>query len=123
TFSVFMNVSSRGCIDRLALTYSAGTLTLNFTIKHVVASRWRGWIAWQSSVAQLWSAETPAVPDTVVFSLPIANVPQIGNVAVLTMMSSDSYGLMCGDLKMVDTGGLGASAPALMNLLRSRAIN
>jgi hypothetical protein len=103
-FTVLINTSPYGCLDRVTLTYAAGTLDIGFTIKSLTPTTWSTWIAFQNSFIPLWSLPIPAVPAEVSFTLPIPGFPQIGNVAVLTTMSSPAYGLMCGDLKVVDTG-------------------
>jgi hypothetical protein len=109
-FTLLINTSPRGCIDALALGYAASTLNIGFTIKTAIPVLWSAWIAWQNNFVPLWSVQIPAVPTAVSFNVPIAGVPPIGNVAVLTTMSSATYGLMCGDLKLVDTGGIGPTA-------------
>jgi len=106
-FTLLINTSPRGCVDTLALGYAKDVLTLGFSIKTAIPVVWNVWIGWQNSFVPLWSVEIPAVPTAVSFALPIPGVPPMGNIAVLTTMSSATYGLMCGDWKMVDTGGVG----------------
>jgi hypothetical protein len=118
-YTLLINTSPRGCVDTLALGYSASTLNIGFTIKTAIPVQWSAWIAWQNNFVPLWSVEIPAVPTAISFTVPIPGVPPIGNVAVLTTMSSSAYGLMCGDWKFVDTGGIGPTAQTLSNLARS----
>jgi hypothetical protein len=46
----------------------------------------------------------PAVSPGVFFNVPFRGFPAIGLVAVFTALSTDSQGVMCGDLNVVDTG-------------------
>jgi hypothetical protein len=109
-YTLLINTSPRGCVDTLALGYAASTLNIGFTIKTAIPVLWSAWIAWQNNLVPLWSVQIPAVPTAVSFTVPIPGVPPLGNVAVLTTMSSATYGLMCGDMKLVDTGGIGPTA-------------
>jgi hypothetical protein len=120
TLTVLINTSSRGCVDRLNLGYADTTLTIGFTIKSAIPTTWSTWIAWQSNLIPLWSLQIPAVPTAASFTVPIPGVSPSGNVAVLTTMSSPTYGLMCADWKVVDTGGIGPTATALSQLLESK---
>jgi hypothetical protein len=120
---VEINTSPRGCVDTLKLTYANGTLNVGFTIKSAIPTSWSTWVAFQSSLIRLWSLDIPAVPTAVSFNVAIPEVPPLGNIGVLTMMSSGTYGLMCGDWEVLDTGGIGPTADALSDMVRERGVN
>jgi hypothetical protein len=117
-FTVLINTSPRGCVDTVKLTYAAGTLTIRFTLKNAVPSQWSAWVAVQSRFIQLWALSLPAIPTAVSFDVPIPGVPPSGNIAVLTTMNGSTYGLMCANWKIVDTGGIGPTAQTLSRMPR-----
>jgi FG-GAP-like repeat/FG-GAP repeat len=117
---ILINQSSRGCVDKLQLDYTNGTLNVTFTLKSTAPMTWGTWLAFQTSIIPLWSVPIPPVPNLVTFTLPFAGFPAIGPIAVLTAMGTATSGLTCGDWKIVDTGGPGPTASALAQSATSR---
>ncbi len=98
------------CDDTLGLTYSAGTLTMAFTIKTTTSATWATWLFAQNIAAQLWSIPIPTVLPAVSFSVPIPNFPPIGPVLVLTTLIPTT-GSACFDFKVINTTAGGGSIP------------
>lgn len=117
---ILLNRSSRGCVDRLQLDYTNGTLNIRFSLKSTTPMTWSTWLAFQSSIIPLWSVPIPPVPTLVTFTLPFAGFPAIGPIAVLTAMSTGTSGWTCGDFKTVETGGPGPAQSALAQAGTSR---
>ena len=97
----------------LTLGYTAGTLKLGFTLQSVAPTTWSSWVVGSFGVVNLWSIPIPVVSPAVSLSVPIPNVPPIGPIGVLTVLSTPAQGVMCFDWKIVDTGGAGVAVQDL----------
>jgi uncharacterized repeat protein (TIGR03803 family) len=101
------------CRDTLTLGYSAGTLSLGFTLESAVPTTWSTWAIFSGGVANLWSAPIPAVHPRVSFTVPISGVPPIGGIGLLTVMSTPSQGVVCFDWQVTDTAAPMSAVPRL----------
>jgi len=120
--TVLINTSPRGCDDSLDLTYNGGTLNLSFTLKSAQPAIWSTWLAFPNNVINLWSLPVPRVVPAVNFNVPIPGFPMIGNVGVLTTLSNSTFGLVCADFQIVDTGGVGATPQQLKDQIMKNGI-
>ncbi len=93
------------CRDTLTLDYTAGTLNLGFTIQSSAPTTWSAWAVGSFGVGNLWSIPIPAMSPAVSLNVPILGVPAMGPVAVFTVLSTPTQGVMCFDWKIIDTGG------------------
>jgi lectin-like protein len=96
-------------------SYAGTTLTLNFTISSPHATQWHVAALASGNVATFWKVQLPAVEPAASFSLPIPNVPHLGNIGFLSTFTGGG-GLECTSLRTVDTGA--ASPGTTLELLR-----
>ena len=90
------------CDDALALSDIGGTLHLGFTLKTLSAASWSSWIVIQANVYPLWvSAALPIITPSVFVDLPIPGFPHVGQVFMLTTLTTTSGA--CFDWKTVNT--------------------
>jgi hypothetical protein len=111
---VLINTTPHGCVDRLSLAYSLDTLTIGFTLRNRNPSIWSAWAFYWGGIVPLWSGPIPAVPSEVSFEVPLPGVSPLGNLGIITTMTTADGGLTCWDAKVVDTGG-GGAAPLTMS--------
>jgi uncharacterized repeat protein (TIGR03803 family) len=88
----------------LTLGYASGTLNLGFTLQSSTPATWSSWAVGSFGVANLWSIPIPAVSPAVSVNVPFPNVPPIGPIGILTILSTPAQGVMCFDWEVVDTG-------------------
>ena len=97
------------CVDRLTLGYApgtpyiGGTLNLGFTLQSTVPTTWSTWVFYAGGTNR-WSVPIGAVSPAVSFNVPMRGFPPIGPVAVFSALSTPEQGVMCFDLKVVNTG-------------------
>ena len=100
------------CILDLELSYATGTLTLDFELGTLDPALWDVWLISIFGLNSLWSSPIPPVDSIAPF--PVAfPFPSIGNIAIVTTLTTGGGGVACADLKVVDTGGLGPSLEEL----------
>jgi uncharacterized repeat protein (TIGR03803 family) len=108
-YGVAFRFNAISCIDRLSLHYTSGppseggTLDVGFTVYSAVPATWSLWLFYAGG-SNLWSVPMPAVSPAVVFTVPFRGFPAIGPVAVFAALSTQTQGVLCGDLKVVNTG-------------------
>lgn len=83
--------------------FDGGTLTLNFTLGTAAPTEWHVALLAFGQVFTFWTAPLPRIAPAVSFPLPIPNFPALGTIGFLSTFTS-SEGLICTDLKTVDTG-------------------
>ncbi|MFB3828799.1 MAG: choice-of-anchor Q domain-containing protein [Bryobacteraceae bacterium] len=105
------------CTLDLTLSYNAPTLNLGFLLGTLSPARWSAWLASKNGVSPLWAFDLPAIQPPLSFNVPISNFPALGNVGVLTTLTTTAKGLVCWDLDTVNTGGTGLSAEQVRQLL------
>ena len=90
------------CTLDLVLTYSAGTLTMDFFLGTDVPVTWHGWLIAVDNIFPFWSVPLPPIPTTPL-SVPIPGFPDLGVIGVLTIFHTGD-GIVCWDFDVVDTG-------------------
>jgi hypothetical protein len=89
------------CAD--SLSYSSGTLTMNFTLGIPVASTWNGWLVSGNTTQQLWStSEAKTEPPAKITKT--ESVAASGEVGVLSTLTTPSAGITCSDFVTINTG-------------------
>ncbi len=95
---------SAACTLDLALSYAGNTLAMDFDIFSTVPTQWGVWLFAQSDFMPLWSVALPVIDPPV--SLPLSfPFPQMGTIAILTIMTTPTESVLCLDFDIVDTGG------------------
>jgi hypothetical protein len=98
---VFQLANPSLCDDALTLSYTGGTLHLGFTLKTPTPASWSAWIGIQGSFYTLWSSVAlPTIGPAVFFDLPIPGFPPVGQVFMLTTLTTGSG--ICLDWKTVN---------------------
>ena len=88
-------------------TFDAGTLTMNFTIGASTPAQWHVAFLAAGNVYTLFKTPIPVVSPAA--SFPVQRpLPQLGTIGVLSTLTTAS-GLVCTDLKTVDTGSAAAA--------------
>jgi hypothetical protein len=90
------------CQDVLTLGYAAGTLNIGFTLETPTPTTWKVWLIAQNTTIPLWSIPIPTVTPAVSVNVPIPGIPAIGNILVVTTLSTGSQ-MGCWDVKAIDT--------------------
>ena len=86
-------------------SYAGNTLTLNFTVGTAQPTQWHFAALAFGSVITLWKVALPRIDPAVSFPLAIPGVPHVGTIGFMSTFTG-SGGLVCTDLKTVDTGPL-----------------
>jgi hypothetical protein len=99
----YTGTTANGCTANLDLSYTGGTLTMNFELGTAAPRTWTVWFVYgASSNAKLLSVPLPALTPSV--SFPIAfPLPSMGEVGVLSTLATAVEGLACSDYKTVST--------------------
>ncbi len=103
TFGIAYRLNNTAaCDDSLRASFSGGTLSLGFTLQTAAPGTWTTFVVTPTSAATLWSLAVPVVTPAASFTVPIAHVPNIGRIFVVTVLSAP--GAVCADVKAVNTG-------------------
>jgi len=86
-----------------ALSYSSGTLTMDFTLSTPVAVTWNGWLTTGNTITQLWS-QSQAATQSAITVTQTASVPASGKVGVLSTLTTPSAGITCSSWETINTG-------------------
>ena len=91
------------CTLDLALSYAAGTLTMDFLVGTMEPVTGNAWLSAQNTTVLLGSIPIPVIvpPTAVSFPVPVA---QQGTIGVLATMTTPSEGIICSTWVTVDTG-------------------
>jgi hypothetical protein len=104
TFPYGLAISSlESCVLLDTLSYSSGTLTLDFTVGTPTTATWDTWTEIEGKVQQLFSTSLPAAeePSTEIKSL---DVGKSGTIGVLSTLTTPSQGTACSSWQTVNTG-------------------
>jgi hypothetical protein len=93
-------------------SFAGNTLTMDFVVGTPEPTEWHLAILALGRSFTLWKIQLPVIDPAVTASVPIVGFPAIGTVALLSTFT-DSSGLVCTDLKTVDTGPMGAAVTPL----------
>ena len=96
--------SATSCELALTASDTAGTLNLGFTLKTSLPTTFGLWLGVSGSIVNLFSAPLPAIPAGLSFNVPIPGFPHLGNIWVLSALSTPAGGMLCVDNKVVATG-------------------
>ena len=88
-------------------SFAGNTLTLDFTISTPEPAEWHVAMLAVGSTFTLWKIPLPVVETAVSFSVPIPGFPSLDTIGFLSTYTTES-GLVCTDLKRVDTGPMAA---------------
>jgi len=96
------------CVERtckldLSLSYAGGTLTMDFDLSTPEAATWNVWINNQSSNISIVSIPLPPIHSPISFPIQLPNFPSLGNIGVLTTLTTPTEGIICSDWETVDT--------------------
>src|SRR6185436_10072518 len=89
------------CDQSLSMTYSAGTLKVNYSIKTSIPTTATTTLLVQGTAYQLWSFSLPAVTPAANLSVPLT-LGSVGNVVALSTISN-AAGILCADYSSVNT--------------------
>jgi uncharacterized membrane protein len=89
------------CDQSLSMTYTGGTLKVNYSIKTSVATTATTSLLVQGTSYQLWSLSLPPVTPMATLSVPISIGP-VGNIIALSTISN-AAGILCADYSSVNT--------------------
>ncbi len=101
TFVVASFSITVGCTLNVRGSYADGTLDLLFQIGTRQPATWSVFLFFSGGVIPLWSVALPVVD--VSFPVPIPGFPQIGTVAIVTMLTTREE-IACIDFEIVHTG-------------------
>ena len=102
-----------GCKIELELTYTSGTLDLDFNLITGIPAAWNVWFSVQNLTLHLWSVPVPVVGLQI--PVPIPEFPQLGTIGFLTTMTTLDGGILCSNWETIDTG-TPAAMPAAREL-------
>ena len=109
------------CNLDLRLEYDGSNLSLGFDLATQDPALWDVRLVSIFGLTNLWSAPVPVV-DPPVF-LPVEfPFPNIGNIGIVTTLTTAEGGIPCADVEIVDTGGLGPSREELENLVEQSGV-
>jgi virginiamycin B lyase len=118
------------CGVGLTVTYAptapnTGTLTIGFDLGIYIPNSGQGtWSFWliTSQVKKLYSQSGPTVAPPEKITIPVPNFPAVGNVGVLSTLTTNAGGLQCYDLQFTNTNGTGMSIQELKEKVRSSGL-
>jgi hypothetical protein len=84
-------------------SYSAGTLTMNFTVGNLAAATWNVWLTDLNTTTSLYSAAQPSTNPPVPITK-TATVSKAGEVGVLSTLTTPTKGILCSNFVKVATG-------------------
>lgn len=123
-------VKAPACGVGLTLSYAfqgpnTGILTIGFELGIYIPNSGRGtWAFWlvTNQMKKLYSQSGPSVVPPEKITIPISPFPSIGNVGVLSTLSTNAGGLNCYDLQFADTNGPGMTIEELKNTVRASGL-
>ena len=91
------------CTLKDALSYSSGTLTMNFTAGNTSATKWNAWLTYQNTLTSLFSVSQPITNPPVTVTKTTSLSPE-GTVGVLSTLTTPTKGIICSVYTQVNTG-------------------
>ena len=92
------------CSQTITMGYAGSTLTLGFGMATQIPTTWATYLYLQNTLVPLWSVPLPALPSGFSLNVPLNNVPHLGYVWGLTLLSTATGGVVCADAGAVNTG-------------------
>jgi hypothetical protein len=103
-FRILGTLSESACHADLSLAFSNSTLSVSFSVGATEPATWSTFVFSHYGVSRLWSVPIPAVNPPAVLTVPIGpGLPSVGEIGVLTMLSTDTAGILCSSWKVVRT--------------------
>ena len=97
------NCNPTKCVLKDALSYSSGTLTMDFTIGTPYAVTWNAWLVSGNTMEPLWSQPQP-VTEPPVTSTKMTAIAPSGSVGVLSTLTVKTKGIACSSWSVINTG-------------------
>jgi hypothetical protein len=91
------------CILDDTLSYSSGTLTMDFTVGTPYAATWNAWLVSGNTTELLWSQSQP-ITEPPASQTKTQAVPVSGTVGILSTLSTSTGGITCSSWETVSTG-------------------
>ena len=88
----------------LELTYTSGTIELDFQLATSVPATWSVWLSLQSFTVPLWSFPLAVIDPPTAVNAPIPGFPPLGTIGFLTTLTRPGEGIICSDWETIDTG-------------------
>lgn len=92
------------CTIDQTLSYSGGTLTLDYTLGTSAPAVWKVFLSANAAAVPVITLNLPVIDPAIPASIPIPNFPSIGVVGYLTTLTVAGQGIACSDWDTVDTG-------------------
>lgn len=93
------------CVLNLGLGYTDNRLRMDFELGTLDAAQWDVWLVSIFGWNELWSVPISPVDPPVSFPVEFP-FPSIGNIGIVTTLTTAGDGVVCGDFKIADTGAL-----------------
>ena len=87
----------------LTLAYDGVDFTMDFHIGAAVPTTFNVWFTFADTILPFWSVPIPAISPPVDAPVTFPLVP-LGNVGVLTTLTTPADGILCSDFKTIDMG-------------------
>jgi len=85
------------------LSYSSGTLTMNFTIENSFATVWNAWLTYQNTMVRLFAVPQP-ITDSPAHITQTTTLSPEGNAGVLSTLTTPKNGIVCSSWAQWQTG-------------------
>jgi hypothetical protein len=85
------------------LSYTSGTLSMNFTVENSYATTWNAWLIYQNTMVPLFSVPQPITPSPTPYPKTAA-LGSEGNVGVLSTLTTPTNGITCSSWAQIQTG-------------------
>ena len=86
------------------LSYTSGTLTMNFTVENSYATTWNAWLIYQNATpVPLFSVSQAITPSPTPYPK-TATLGTEGNVGVLSTLTTPTNGITCSSWAQIQTG-------------------
>ncbi len=116
-----LNSHRSACANELDLVwqdYAGGTLYMLGAVKSETPAFWGTWLASQLGISRLWATAIPSVDPTLAYEQPV-RLSSRGTVGVFTLVVTSTL-KACSKWTTEDTGGTGATADSLKELMQSK---
>jgi hypothetical protein len=85
-----------------SLSYTSGTLTMNFTVDNSYATTWNAWLTYQNTIVPLFSV-AQKITDSPIQITKTATLSAEGNVGVLSTLTTPTAGITCSSWVQIQT--------------------
>ena len=92
------------CTLKDSLSYSANTLTMNFTVGNKYSATWNAWLTYQNTMTSLFSIKQPITVPPVPIQKTYTGLSPEGTVGVLSTLTTATKGITCSSWEEINTG-------------------